>query len=292
MSATEPLKAREQPVFTPPERHRAAAHQRIEAISARARRERGLYGTWVLFGKEIDRFMKVAMQTIISPALTTLLWFLVFGYSLGERLQEINGIPYVDFLVPGLIMMAVIMNSFMNAGFSFFISKMHGSVTDLLVTPLSPLQIVVAYAGAAVVRGLTVAAVIWLVAGLMGASTLYNIGFTLLFLTLTSLGFALLGFIVGVLATDFDHVNFLPNFLIMPLTFLGGVFYSIHLLPSPWDRVSLFNPILYMINGLRYGMTGVSDVPVAWGVLFVTSVVIACFALAWWILATGKKLRE
>lgn len=292
MHKTEPVTSAASPVYQPSLQHRQAADRRVVAISERARRERGLYGMWVLFRKEIDRFLKVAMQTIISPAITTLLWFLVFGYSLGERIQEINGVPYIDFLVPGLIMMAVIMNSFMNAGFSFFISKLHGSVTDLLVAPLSPLQIVTAYAGAAVIRGLAVGAVIWLVAAIMGASTFHNVGFTLLFLFLTSLGFSLLGLIVGILASDFDHVNFLPNFLIMPLTFLGGVFYSIQLLPAPWDTISLFNPILYMINGLRYGMTGVSDVPLVWGVLFVSVVVTACFTLAWWILATGRKLRE
>jgi len=292
MPATDPQHASTMPHRKDARAHFTSACKRTETILARARREKGYYGTWVLFLKEMDRFLKVAGQTIVSPALTTLLWFLVFGYSLGERLQEIKGIPYVDFLVPGLVMMAVIMNSFMNSGFSFFISKIHGAVTDLLVTPLSPLQIITAYCGASLVRGMAVGGVIWIVASLMGASTLHNIGFTFLFMLLTSLGFSLLGLIIGIIARDFDHVNFLPNFLILPLTFLGGVFYSIEILPSPWNSISLVNPILYMVNGLRFGMTGVTDVPVSWGLFIVSTTVFICLALAWWILYSGIKLRK
>lgn len=270
----------------------SAARDQLEQNLIRARKNHGRYGTFILFRKEFDRFAKIGMQTVISPALTTLLWFLVFGYSLGDRLQEIKGIPYVDFLVPGLVMMAVIMNSFMNSGFSFFISKIHGAVTDLLVTPLSPIQIIIGYLSASLVRGLAVGGMIWLTSSLMGASTLYNVGLTLIFLILTSLGFALIGLIIGILARDFDHVNFIPNFLIMPLTFLGGVFYSIDLLPAPWNQISLFNPILYMVNGLRYGMTGVSDVPVTIAMVIAVIPVMTCLGIAWWILASGKKLRE
>ena len=278
----------------PPETtsHAQAAREHVAKNLDRIKNYRGYWGTGILFKKEVDRFAKIAMQTIFSPALTTLLWFLVFGYSLGDRLREIKGIPYVDFLVPGLVMMAVIMNSFMNSGFSFFISKIHGAVTDLLVTPLSPLQIILGYMGASLARGLAVGGVIWATAELMGASTLFNVGFTFIFLVLTSLGFSLLGLIVGILARDFDHVNFIPSFLIMPLTFLGGVFYSIDLLPAPWDDVSRFNPILYMVNGLRYGMTGVTDVSVTSALTVAVLPVLFCLAIAYWILASGMKLRN
>ncbi len=272
--------------------HADAARCRVDALVARARRERGVYGCVILFRRELDRFLRYSAQTIVSPALTTLLWFLVFGYSLGERLQEIKGIPYVDFLVPGLVMMALIINTFLNSGFSFFISKIHGTVVDLMVTPLTPLQIIAGYTGASVVRGIAVGGVIWAVAILMGASTLHQVGITVAFLLLTCMSFALFGLIVGILARDFDHINFIPNFLIMPFTFLGGVFYSIDMLPGPWDTVSRFNPILYMVNGLRYGMTGVSDVPVGLGLAIVTVSVLLCLGIAWWLLATGRKLRE
>jgi ABC-2 type transport system permease protein len=272
-------------------RHQAAAAAHFDAALTRARRERGLRGTWHLFRKEMHRFLSIAGQTIVSPVLTTMLWFLVFGYSLGERLDEIRGIPYTDFLVPGLVMMAVTANAFLNSGFSFFIGKVHGTLVDLLVTPLRPWQVAAAYTGASVVRAMAVGAVIWAVAALMGASTLHNVGWTLLFLFLTSCAFALFGLVAGILAKDFDHINFVPSFLLMPLTFLGGVFYSVKLLPPPWDQISLFNPIVHMINGLRYGMTGISDVPVAPGLGIVVGSVLAGWGAVIWLLAGGRGLK-
>ncbi len=269
----------------------AAAARHFEEALGRARRESGLWGTWSLFKKEMHRFLSIAGQTIISPVLTTMLWYLVFGYSLGERLDEIRGIPYTDFLVPGLVMMAIIVNAFLNSGFSFFIGKVHGTLTDLLVTPLKPWQITVAYAGASVFRAMAVGIVIWAVAAFMGAGTFHNVGWTLVFMFLTSAAFALFGLISGILAKDFDHINFVPSFLLMPLTFLGGVFYSVHMLPGPWDRVSLFNPIVYMVNGLRYGMTGVSDVPVMPGFAIVLVSVLAGLGVVLWLLGSGRGLK-
>jgi len=246
----------------------------------------------MLFRRELARFMRVAGQTIVSPVLTTMLWFVVFGYSLGSRLEEIQGVPYVDFLVPGLIMLNLINNAFLNTGFSLFISKVHGSVVDILLTPLTPIQLIVGYIAASLLRAMIIGCLIWLVAGIMGASTLHNPAFTLLFMVLTSTAFALFGLTVAILAEDFDHINLFPAFLLMPLTFLGGVFYSIDMLPGPWDTLSLANPILYMVNGLRYGMTGVSDVPVGLGLLLVATSVAVFGAAAYYLLSTGKKLRE
>ncbi len=234
----------------------------------------------------------MAGQSVVSPVLTTMLYFVVFGFTLGTRLQEVRGIPYVDFLVPGLVMINLINNAYMNSAFSLFLSKVHGSVVDLLVTPLTPLQMMTGYVGASVLRALMTGGMIWIVAGVMGASTLHNIFVTIIFMMLTSLGFALLGLVVAIWARDFDHVNFLPSFLLMPLTFLGGVFYSIEMLPDTWAFVSRFNPILYMVNGLRYGMTGVSDVPVYWGMAIVAALVFASGCLAVWLLASGKRLRD
>ena len=270
----------------------AAARRHISKVETLARANRGWLGAWMLFRRELARFMKVAGQTIVSPVLTTLLWFIVFGYSLGSRLDEIQGVPYVDFLVPGLIMLNLINNAFLNTGFSLFISKVHGSVVDVLLTPLTPLQIIFGYIAASLLRAMIIGGLIWLVAGVMGAGTLHNPAFTLVFMILTSTAFALFGLVVAILADDFDHINLFPAFLIMPLTFLGGVFYSLDMLPSPWDTVSLANPILYMVNGLRYGMTGVSDVPVGLGLLFVTMLAGLFGLVAYYLLASGKKLRE
>jgi ABC-type multidrug transport system ATPase subunit/ABC-type multidrug transport system permease subunit len=268
-----------------------AAEHHIAEVRERGQRESGLWGTWTLFKKEMHRFLSIAGQTVISPILTTMLWYLVFGYSLGDRLDEINGIPYTDFLVPGLVMMAIITNAFLNSGFSFFIGKVHGTVVDLLVSPLRPWQIALAYTAASVVRAVAVGTVIWAVAAAMGAVTTYQIGWTFLFMVLTSCAFALLGLATGILAKDFDHINFIPSFLLLPMTFLGGVFYSVKLLPDPWGTLSLFNPILYMVNGLRYGMTGVSDVPVLPGVAISAASVLVGLLLVLRLLSTGRGLK-
>lgn len=272
-------------------RWQTAAAEHFEEVRTRAVAEAGLWGTWSLFRKEMHRFLSIAGQTIISPVITTMLWYLVFGYSLGDRLDSLRGIPYTDFLVPGLVMMAIITNAFLNSAFSFFIGKVHGTVVDLLISPLKPWQIIAAYSGASIFRSMAVGLVIWVVAALMGAGTFFNIGWTLVFMFLTSLGFALFGLAAGILAKDFDHINFVPSFLLLPLTFLGGVFYSVKLLPSPWDQISLFNPIVYMVNGLRYGMTGVSDVPVLPGFLIVSASVLVGGAIVAWLLATGRGLK-
>lgn len=269
-----------------------AARRRISEAETQAQSERGWRGSYVLFQRETKRFMKMAGQTLLSPVITTMLYFVVFGFTLGARLQEVRGVPYVDFLVPGLIMLNLINSAYLNAAFSLFLSKVHGSVVDVLLTPLTPLQIMTGYLGASLLRALLTGGIIWIVAGLMGAGTLYNFGITVIFMVLTSLAFAELGLVVAIWARDFDHVNFLPSFLLMPLTFLGGVFYSIEMLPAQWAIVSKFNPILYMVNGLRYGMTGVSDVPVLLGLAIVGGLVLVFGLLAAYLLASGRKLRD
>lgn len=270
---------------------REKARRRI-AEKVETSRADGWYGTWMLFCKEFERFWNVAGQTIFSPVVTTLLYFLVFGYSLGGRLEQIQGIDYVDFLVPGLVMLSLINNSFINAAFSFFITKIHGIIVDILVTPLSPVQLTVGYASASILRGLIVGGVIWAIAAAMGAGTMYSPLVTLGFMVTTALAFSSLGLMIAIVSEDFDHINLLPNFLITPLTFLGGVFYSIEMLPSPWDTVSRFNPILYVVNGIRYGMTGYSDVPLWQGFAVVGGMCVVFTAGALWLLASGTKIRE
>ncbi len=274
----------------PPE-VRAAAKAKLEGL-LRDTESPTWFGAWTLFRKEILRFWGIAGQTIVSPILTTMLYFLVFGYSLGDRLQTIRGIPYVDFLVPGLVLLAMVTNAYINSAFSLFIAKVHGTIVDILVTPLSYLQLLVAYIGASIVRAMLIGGLIWGVSMAMGANGLHSPLIALLFMLLVSIAFGLLGIVVAIVSTDFDHINFLPSFLITPLTFLGGVFYSIEMLPAPWDTVSKFNPVLYMVNGIRYGMTGVSDVP-WWHGLVVLGAMIALFGgLALHLMRTGAKLRE
>lgn len=285
----------------PPAAAEQAARAHIAQLTQVAKDQRW-FGAWTLFRKEILRFWGVASQTIVSPVVTTMLYFLVFGYSLGGRLKEVDGVPYIDFLVPGLVMLSLINNAFVNSAFSFFITKIHGTLVDILVTPLTHLQLMAGYTGGSIVRGMLVGTIIWVVAMLMGADqvvatltgpdALVHIFVTLSFMLLTALAFALIGLSVAIVAEDFDHINLLPTFLLTPLTFLGGVFYSITMLPAPWDTISRFNPILYMVNGIRYGMTGISDVPVWQGYLVVIVLDIAFAAVAWRLLSTGKTIRE
>lgn len=271
--------------------HAMAAQKHFERVEKRAIAELGAWGTLTLFRKELHRFFSFSGQSLISPALTTVLWYLVFGYSIGDRLEQVNGIPYTDFLIPGLVIMAVTMNAFMNSAFSFFITKIHGVIVDLLVTPLHPWQIILSYTAGSMVRGILVGGVVWAVAAMMGANTVHQIGWTLVFLTLTSAAFALLGLIAGVLAKDFDQVNFVPSFILMPMTFLGGVFYSISMLPPPWDKISLFNPIVYMVNGLRYGMTGHTEVALLPGLAIATATVVAGYLVLILLIRSGKGIK-
>ncbi len=251
----------------------------------------GWFGARALFVRELRRFLGMAKQTIVSPIITTMLYFLVFGYSLGDRLKEVQGVPYIDFLVPGLVMLATINNAFINAAFSLFIAKIHGMIVDILVTPLTHMQMMCGYVGASLVRAMLVGGIIWVVAMGMGAKAWHNVPLVIVCMALTGTAMAFVGLTVAILAEDFDHVNLIPNFLITPLTFLGGVFYSIEMLPEPWGTVSRFNPVLYMVNALRYAMTGVSDVP-WWQGLTALVLLNAVFGgVTWWLLKTGYKLR-
>jgi len=248
-------------------------------------------GFETLLWKEIKRFLKVFGQTVISPVVTTLLYLIVFGLSLGNRLPTQEGVGYVDFLVPGLVMLIIINNAFMNTTSSLFISKLQGTLVDLLVAPISNGAVLVAYVLAAVLRSLVcggaVVLVAWLVSGVGMQFPLQVLGYAIL----VAVAFALLGIGTAIVSDKFEQLNVVLTFVITPLTFLGGVFYSIRVLPEPWQTMSLFNPILYMINGFRHGFVGVSDVSPLLGLAFV---VCSCAIMAaWdiWLLANSKKLR-
>ncbi|MEW6441467.1 MAG: ABC transporter permease [bacterium] len=250
---------------------------------------------WIGFGtllwKEIKRFLKVFGQTVVSPIITTLLYLIVFGFSLGNRIPTHAGVGYVDFLVPGLVMLIIINNAFMNTTSSLFISKLQGTLIDLLVAPISNGAVLVAYVLAAVLRSLIcaagVVAMAWLVSGVGMRFPLQVLGYAIL----VAVAFALLGFGTAIISDKFEQLNVVLTFVITPLTFLGGVFYSIDLLPEPWHTISLFNPILYMINGFRHGFVGVSDVSPLFGIAFVigSCVVLTCWNF--WLLTNSKKLR-
>ena len=216
-----------------------------------------------LFVKEIRRFFKVWMQTVLAPLITTSLYFLVFGVALGSRLKTIDGVSYIQYVVPGLVMLALIRESFLNTASSLFQSKINGTITDVLVAPLGAAEMLLAYVGAAMCRAFVVAGLVLLVALLFTPFPIAYPGWALFFAVTVSATFAMLGLITALWAQKFDHLSVFPNFVLTPLTFLGGVFYSIKMLPAPWDTISAANPLLYMVNGIRHGFLNVSDTAIA-----------------------------
>jgi len=245
-----------------------------------------------LFIKEIRRFSKVWLQTVLSPLVTTSLYILVFGVALGSRLREISGVPYIQFVVPGLVMMTMVRDSFMNTSSSLFQSKINGTIIDILVAPIGAFEMLLAYVGAAMIRAVIVGSLVYLVALSFTWFPLHHIGWTVFFTVFVTATLALLGIIAALWAEKFDHLAIFPNFVLLPLAFLGGVFYSIDLLPEPWQTVSRFNTLLYMINGLRYGFLGVSDVPpvMSAGVVLLSFFVLLGVASA--LLRSGYNLRS
>jgi ABC-2 type transport system permease protein len=249
------------------------------------------YGLWTLFVKEVRRFLRVPGQTLLSPVVTTVLYFVVFGWSLGSRLRDVEGVPYARFIVPGLVALGVVTNAYSNTASSLFVMKLQGTVVDLLVSPLTYGQILAGFVGAAVVRGLLVGGIMWVVAGLFEGFGLAHPVVALLLVGLAAVLFAALGLVTAIWASSFEQVNFVPTFLITPLTFLGGVFYSVEMLPPGLRRFTLANPIFYMVDGVRYGMLGVSDAPPWTGAALLGALSTVALAGAYAMLRSGYKLR-
>ena len=244
-----------------------------------------------LFAKEVRRFSKVWLQTVLSPLVTTSLYFVVFGVALGSRLKTVGDTPYMAYVVPGLMMLAMVNAAFLNASSSLFQAKIHGTYVDLMVAPIGAVELILAYVGASVLRASTVGFAVWLVAALFIGPRLHSVGWTLFFGAVVSAAFALLGLLAALWSRKFDHLAILPNFVLTPLTFLGGVFYSIDMLPEPWSTVSRLNPILYTVNGLRFGLLGVSDIPVLPAALAVTLLLLVLGSVAAVVLERGIGLR-
>jgi len=248
-------------------------------------------GMKTLLAKEIRRFMRVPGQTLLSPLVSTSLYFVVFGYSLGGGGRMVHGMPYLHFIVPGLVFLGMANNSFLNTSSSMFMMKMQQTIIDLLVAPMGAGEMLFGFIGGGMVRGLGVGLLTWLVAALFTGFELAHAFATVLFLLLGSYVFAVLGLLAAIWADKFEQINFFPTFVMLPLTFLGGVFYSVMDLPEPWHTISLFNPIVYMVEGLRYGMLGVSTLSNVLGAGILTVVGAAATGLAVIALRTGYKLK-
>jgi len=250
---------------------------------------------WVAFftiaRKEIRRFLRIWTQTLVPPAITMSLYFVIFGNLIGPRIGDMDGIRYIDFIAPGLIMMAVITNSYSNVVSSFYSARFQRYVEEILVSPTPFWVMLCGYMAGGIARGLLVGLAVTLVAMLFADLHIHNVVVTVVVVSLTAALFSLMGFINALFARSFDDISIIPTFVLTPLTYLGGVFYSISLLPDFWRGVSLFNPILYMVNAFRYGILGVSDIPLGIGIGIVVVFTGVLYTFALWLLNRGIGIR-
>ena len=242
--------------------------------------------------KEITRFLRIWMQTLLPSVITTTLYFVIFGSFIGSRIQDIHGFRYVDFIAPGLIMMAVITNSYSNVVSSFFGTKFQKSVEELLVSPTPPWAIICGYSCGGVLRGILVGILVSMVSLFFTKLAIFNIAMVILYVLLTSIVFSLAGLSNAIFAKKFDDISIVPTFVLTPLTYLGGIFYSISSLPSFWQKISMANPILYMVNGFRYGFLGFSDINIWFGLGMLVFFSAILFTLNLFLIKRGIGLRS
>ena len=242
--------------------------------------------------REVRRFLRIWPQTLLPPAITMALYFVIFGNLIGARIGEMDGLPYMDFIVPGLIMMSVITNAYSNVVSSFFGSKFQRNIEELMVAPVSPHIILVGYVAGGVLRGLGVALIVTVLSLFFTQLQVHHLGVTVLVILLAATIFALGGFINAAYARSFDDISIIPTFVLTPLTYLGGVFYSIHLLSPFWQTVSLANPILHMVNAFRYGILGVSDIHIGTAIGFMLLATAVLYLFCIHLLKSGRGLRQ
>jgi len=242
--------------------------------------------------KEIFRFVRIWPQTLLPPAITTALYFLIFGKLIGDRIGIINGVTYMDYIVPGIILMSVISHSYSNVVSSFYSTKFQRNIEELLVAPVPNWIILSGYVSGGIIRGLLVGVVVALISLLFADIAVKNIFIALSIMLLTATLFSLAGFINAVLAESFDDISIIPNFVLTPLSYLGGVFYSVKMLPGIWQNISLGNPILYMINAFRYGLIGVTDVDIQLAYMMTVGFIMVLTLLSLFLLYKGIGIKS
>lgn len=249
-------------------------------------------GVWAIYKFEMARFRRTLLQSVVTPVLTTSLYFVVFGSAIGSRMAQVNGVRYGAFIVPGLIMLALFTESLSNASFGIYMPKFTGTIYELLSAPVSAIEIVLGYVGAASTKSILIGLII------LGTSTIF-VPIHILhpipmiaFLLLTAASFSLFGFIIGIWAKGFEQLQFVPMLVITPLTFLGGAFYSIDMLPAAWRTVTLFNPVVYLISGFRWSFYGSSDVGVGLSLSMTLGFLALCLGLVTWIFRSGYRLKN
>ena len=247
---------------------------------------------WAIYRFEMARTRRTILQSIISPVISTSLYFVVFGSAIGSRIQTVEGVGYGSFIVPGLIMLSLLQQSVSNASFGIYFPKFIGTIYEVLSAPISFIEIVMGYVGAAATKSLMLGLIILATASLIVPLTIAHPAIMLAFMVLTAVSFALLGFIIGIWADNFEKLQLVPLLVITPLVFLGGSFYSVSMLPPAWQMVTYFNPVLYLVSGFRWSFFEVSDVSPLLSLVAVAGFLAICLAIIWWIFKTGYRLRS
>jgi ABC-2 type transport system permease protein len=244
-----------------------------------------------IYGFEMSRWGRTLMQSIVSPVLSTCLYFVVFGSAIGSRISQVDGIGYGSFIVPGLVMMLLLTQSTLNASFGIYFPRFTGTIYEHLSAPVSPFEIVLGYVGAAATKSIILGLLVLVTACLFVTIHIAHPFWMVAFMVLTAVTFSMLGFIIGIWADGFEKLQIIPLLVITPLTFLGGTFYSIKMLPEFWQKVTLLNPVVYLISGFRWSFYEISDVNVGVSVLMTLVFLAICMAIAWWIFKTGYRLK-
>ncbi|RLA15728.1 MAG: sugar ABC transporter permease [Gammaproteobacteria bacterium] len=246
----------------------------------------------VIYKFEMLRAWNTLLQTIASPVISTSLYFVVFGAAIGSRIEQVEGVPYGLFIVPGLVMLSLLTQSIANASFGIFFPKFTGTIYEVMSAPISFFEIITGYVGAAASKSLILGTIILITANLFVDLEIAHPVWMVTFLVLTCVSFSLFGFIIGLWATNFEKLQLIPMLVITPLVFLGGSFYSVNMLPPVWQTVTLFNPVLYLISGFRWSFFEVSDVSVGVSLAMITLFLLACLLLVWWMFKTGYRLKQ
>lgn len=250
-----------------------------------------VYAIKAIYRFEMARTFRTAVQSIVSPVVSTSLYFVVFGSAIGGRMGEVGGVSYAAFIVPGLVMLSILGESISNASFGIYLPKWSGTIYELLSAPVSPVEAVIGYVGAAATKSLMLATLILVTARAFVPYPVEHPIWMIAFLVLTCVTFCLFGFIIGLWANNFQKLQLVPLMIITPLTFLGGAFYSIHMLPPFWQKLTLANPVVYLISGFRWSFYGVGDVDVRVSLAMTLGFLALCLGVVWWIFRTGYKLR-
>ena len=250
------------------------------------------YGVWAIYRFEMARALRTLWQSLVTPVITTSLYFVVFGAAIGSRMTQVQGVEYGSFIVPGLIMLSLFTQSIFNASFGIFFPKFTGTIYEILSAPISPLEIVLGYVGAAATKSVALGLVILATAAFFVPLHILHPAWMVAFLVLIAVTFSLFGFIIGIWGKNFEQIQFVPMLIVTPLTFLGGAFYSVDMLPEPWRTVTLFNPVVYLISGFRWSFYGKGDVPVEISLAATLGFLILCLGIVAWIFRTGYRLKS